>query len=74
MTVIALHINFRALTSKHRHCAVHQCGDCTDRPPTAQVCVVAVIWRKGDTFVSKPSVKMNKQQGQDTPLLVLILA
>lgn len=29
--------------SENHYCAVPQCGDSTDRPPTAQICIIAVI-------------------------------
>lgn len=44
-----------ALTSENHNCTVPQRSDCTDRPPTAQICVVVVIWEK-NIFVRKPSV------------------
>lgn len=35
-----------ALTSEHHNGTVPQRGDCTDWTPTAQICIIAIIWGK----------------------------
>lgn len=44
------HVSVLVLTSENHLCAVPQGSNCTDRAPTTQVCVVAVIWKERHVY------------------------
>lgn len=48
-----------ALTSENHDSAVSQRSDCTDRPPTTQICITVVIWGKG--HVCEETICLDKQ-------------